>query len=62
MPAPTPFNTIMSNWFNQSYNAVVNYGNRNASSTYTTTDILRGYFAATASSVLVALGIRKALE
>ena len=62
LPAPTPFNTILSNWFNQSYNAIVNYGNRNASSTYTTTDMLKGYTAATTSSVFVALGIRKALE
>ena len=62
LPAPTPFNTIVSNWINQSYNAVVNYGNRNASSSYTTTDILKGYAAATSSSVFVALGIRKLVE
>ena len=62
LPAPTPFNTIASNWFNQSYNAIVNYGNRNASSIYTTQDMLKGYAAATSSSVFVALGIRKALE
>ena len=52
----------MSNWFNQSYNAYVNYGNRNASSKYTTSDILKSYTCATASSVFVALGIRKSVE
>lgn len=29
---PTPFNTILWQWINQSYNAQNNYGNRNASS------------------------------
>ena len=62
LPAPTPFNTIVSNWANQSYNAVINYGNRNASSKYTTQDILKSYILATGSSVFVALGIRKGLE
>jgi sideroflexin-5 len=62
LPAPTPINTIVANWFNQSYNAVINYGNRNASSTYTTSDILKSYTFATASSVFVALGIRKSVE
>ena len=33
--APTPFNTIFWQWMNQSYNAMLNYGNRNASSNYT---------------------------
>lgn len=33
--APTPFNTIFWQWINQTYNASLNYGNRNASSTYT---------------------------
>ena len=33
--APTPFNTILWQWINQTYNAALNYGNRNASSNYT---------------------------
>lgn len=33
--APTPFNTIFWQFLNQTYNAMINYGNRNASSTYT---------------------------
>ena len=52
----------MANWFNQTYNAVINYGNRNASSTYTSSDIMKSYTCAAASSVIVALGIRKAVE
>ena len=34
--APTPFNTIFWQWLNQTYNAALNYENRNASSVYTT--------------------------
>ena len=30
--APTPFNTIFFQWLNQTYNAGLNYANRNASS------------------------------
>jgi hypothetical protein len=33
--APTPMNTIFWQWVNQTYNATVNYGNRNASAHYT---------------------------
>ena len=32
--APTPFNTIFFQWLNQTYNASLNYANRNASSNY----------------------------
>lgn len=60
--APTPFNTILWQWVNQTYNASLNYGNRNASSTYTTEDIIKGYAAASSTSIVLALGIRKALE
>jgi sideroflexin-5 len=60
--APTPFNTILWQWLNQTYNAALNYGNRNASSNYTEKDIAKSYGAACASSIGVALGVRKALE
>ena len=60
--APTPFNTIFWQWVNQTYNAAFNYGNRNATSLYSTEDILKSYFAAVFSSIAVALSIRKALE
>ena len=59
---PTPFNTIFWNWINQTYNALMNYGNRNATSLYTTDDILKSYAVAVSSSIVVALGIRKALS
>jgi len=32
--APTPMNTIFWQWLNQTYNASLNYANRNASSNY----------------------------
>ena len=60
--APTPFNTIFWQWINQTYNAWLNYGNRNASSNYTTKDIALSYAAACSSSIVVGLGIRKLLE
>jgi len=41
---------------------VTNYGNRNASSTYSTSDIMKSYACAAGSSCIVALGIRKAVE
>lgn len=46
---------------NQTYNAMVNYGNRNATSEYTTQDITKSYLAACTASIGVALAIRKAL-
>ena len=43
---------------NQTYNAGINYGNRNASSTYTTKDLGRGYLGAVSVSVAIALFTR----
>ena len=40
----------------------MNYGNRNASSTYTKEDIAKSYSAACLTSIGVALAIRKVLE
>lgn len=37
----------------------MNYGNRNATSTYSTNDILMGYSAAVVSSVTLSLGLQK---
>lgn len=59
---PTPFNTFIWNWINQTYNALLNYGNRNASSNYSSSDITKGYTLACSSSILVGLAIRKLLE
>lgn len=60
--APTPFNTVFWQWVNQTYNAYLNYGNRNASSAYTNKDIAVSYFAACSSSIVIGLGIRKLLS
>jgi len=60
--APTPFNTIFWQWLNQTYNAALNYENRNASSTYTTQDIATSYTLATSAAITVALGIRKLVD
>jgi hypothetical protein len=40
----------------------MNYGNRNATSLYTTEDILKSYLVAVGSSIVVALAVRKALS
>ena len=61
MPA-SPANTIFWQWFNQSFNAGLNYGNRNASSTYTTKDLAIGYSAAVGASITMALTLSKALS
>lgn len=55
---PTIFNTVTVHVANQSYNAVMNYGNANASSPYTNEDIGRSYGSAVAASVGVSLLIR----
>lgn len=48
--------TILAHWNNQSYNAAVNYANRNASSEVTTSTLFKAYVAAVGSSVGIALG------
>ena len=45
-------------WLNQTYNAAINYGNRNASSNYTVSDLMKGYSGAVAVSVSIALFTR----
>ena len=60
--APTPFNTIFWQWINQTYNAYLNYENRNASSQYTTQDIAKSYCIATTAAITSALAIRKAFD
>ena len=59
MTPPTPTNIIFWQWINQTYNAGMNYGNRNASSQQTAGDILFGYSAAVTSSITLSLGLRK---
>jgi len=51
----TPLFNAGCQWLNQTYNAGMNYGNRNASSTYTTGDLARGYGGAVAISMGIAM-------
>ena len=59
MMPPTPVNTIWWQWVNQTYCAVFNYGNRNASSTYTSQDIIKSYASAVTVAIGLSLGIRR---
>jgi len=49
-------------WFNQSFNALVNYTNRNANSPTTPTQLSVAYFSATFSALGTAIGLKRALE
>ena len=55
MTKPTLINIILGQWLNQTYNAQMNYFNRNATSSYTVEDILKGY--ASAVTVSITLGL-----
>ena len=56
---PTMFYTGLWQWINQSYNAGLNFGNKNSTCEYSTTDLLMGYGAASFSSIGMGLGLRK---
>lgn len=45
-------------WVNQSFNALVNYTNRNAKSPTTTTQLVVAYVSATSSAMLTALACK----
>ena len=49
-------------WVNQSFNALVNYTNRNAKSPLTTKQLGVAYISATASACLVAVQFKGFLE
>ena len=53
------FNTIFFQWLNQSYNAGLNFGNKNSSCAYTNLDMGKGYVCAVSSALTVAVGLRK---
>ena len=48
-------------WFNQSFNALVNYTNRNASAPTNTNQLVTAYFSATFSALGTAIGLKAAL-
>ena len=62
MTAPTPGNIMLWQWVNQTYNAGLNFGNRNASSPQTTADLATAYCMACVVSIGVALTLRKAAD
>lgn len=55
---PTQAYTIFWQWLNQTYNAGLNYGNRNASSTQTTSELFQAYSIATCTAIGVAGSLR----
>lgn len=59
MTKSTPASTAFWQWLNQTYNAGMNYGNRNASSQYTMKDLMVGYSAAVFSSIGMGIGLKK---
>lgn len=49
---------IFWQWVNQSFNALVNYTNRNANSSLTTTQLVVSYVSATSSALVAAVGYK----
>eukprot|EP00009_Paramoeba_aestuarina_P008310 CAMPEP_0201507046 /NCGR_PEP_ID=MMETSP0161_2-20130828/845_1 /ASSEMBLY_ACC=CAM_ASM_000251 /TAXON_ID=180227 /ORGANISM="Neoparamoeba aestuarina, Strain SoJaBio B1-5/56/2" /LENGTH=327 /DNA_ID=CAMNT_0047901317 /DNA_START=18 /DNA_END=1001 /DNA_ORIENTATION=+ len=52
----SPFRTVFGHWLNQSYNAAVNYSNRNASSPISNQTLVQAYTGAVVSSCSIGLG------
>lgn len=59
LSAPTTFNTIFWQWFNQSYNAAFNYANRNATTETSYSLLFTSYAIAISSSITIAMTLRK---
>ena len=60
MSTPTPANIIFWQWVNQTYNAGLNYSNRNASSSQTTSDLATAYAMGCVVSIGVAMSLKTA--
>lgn len=58
---PTIKATVGVQFVNQSYMAGLNYANKNPLSKFTNTDLAKAYFAAISSSIVLGVGIRKAM-
>lgn len=59
---PTIKATMGVQFVNQSFMAGLNYANKNPLSKFTNTDLAKAYLAATSSSMLISVGIRKAMS
>lgn len=53
---------VVSQWANQSFNALVNYTNRNANSPLTVNQLCVSYVTATTSALAVAIGFKGFLQ
>lgn len=53
---------MLGQWFNQSFNAIVNYTNRNAKSEVTVKQIAVAYAGATSGAVAAAAGMNLLVE
>ena len=56
---PTMFNTMLWQWINQTYNAGMNFGNKNSTCEYTSADLVGGYAAAVTAALSVSVTLRK---
>lgn len=57
----TTMNIVFWQWINQTYNAILNYSNRNASSTLDAKGLATAYGGAVTASISIGLGMRRLL-
>lgn len=61
-PQTSILSTLFWQWANQTYNVVMNYGNRNASSTMSSSKLMMCYGAAVTSAGGIAMGLNQLLD